>query len=94
MIWVDYGIPVEPLREEYARLLGACSDWDGVTATVQVVEAGEKAMQIRFLMSARNSTRLWNLRCYVRERMIFFIQQSFPECLPRFRAELVENSGE
>ncbi|MEQ9564690.1 MAG: mechanosensitive ion channel family protein [Pseudomonadales bacterium] len=88
MIWADYGIPVEPLREEYARLLEASTGWDGAMATVQVVEAGEKSVQIRFLMSARNSTTLWNLRCYVRERMIAFIQHHFPEYLPRFRTEL------
>ncbi|MEX0828009.1 MAG: mechanosensitive ion channel domain-containing protein [Haliea sp.] len=94
MVWVDYGIPFEPLREEFTRLLEASTDWDGVTGTVQVVEAGEKAIQIRFLMSARNSNTLWNLRCHVRERMIIFIQQYFPEYLPRFRAELVENDGQ
>lgn len=90
MIWVDYGIPVEPLREEFTRLLEASTDWDGDVANVQVVEAGEKAIQIRFLMSARNSTTLWNLRCYVREQMIVFIQQNFPEYLPRFRAHVME----
>ncbi|GGX73459.1 mechanosensitive ion channel family protein [Saccharospirillum salsuginis] len=88
-IWTDYGIPVDPLREEFARLLEASPDWDGVTGTVQVVDAGEKAMQIRFLMSAKNSTVLWNLRCHIRERMIDFIQQRYPESLPRFRAQWV-----
>lgn len=93
LIWVDYGMPVEPLRAEFARLLEASTDWDRITESVQVVEAGEKAMQIRFLMSARNSTTLWNLKCYVREQMIGFIQQSFPEYLPRYRAQLEETPG-
>ena len=90
LIWVDYGIPVEPLREEFARLLEATSYWDGGTGTVQVVDAGEKAIQIRFLMSAKNSNTLWELRCYMREGMIGFIQQHYPEHLPRFRAQMVE----
>lgn len=94
MIWVDYGIPVAPLSEEFARLLRATTDWDGVTESVQVVEAGEKAIQIRFLMSAKNSITLWNLRCYVREKMIAFIQQHYPEYLPRYRAQLFENHDE
>lgn len=94
MIWTDYGIPIEPLREEFARLLRASLDWDGVTESVQVVEAGEKAIQIRFLMSARNSNTLWNLRCYMREQMIAFIQQHYPEYLPRHRAQLFENQDE
>lgn len=94
MIWVDYGIPVDPLREEFARLLEASTDWDREISSVQVVEAGEKAIKIRFLMSARNSTKLWDLRCYVREQMIVFIQQKFPEYLPRFRAHIVDNQFE
>lgn len=92
MIWVDYGIPIEPLREEFARLLRASPAWDGVTESVQVVEGGEKAMQIRFLMSAGDSSTLWNLRCAMREGMIRFIQSHYPEHLPRHRAQMLETS--
>jgi small-conductance mechanosensitive channel len=94
LIWVDYGIPVDSLREEYVRLLKASPDWDGAIESVQVVEAGEKAIQIRFLMSAKNSSTLWNLRCAMREGMIRFIQQQFPEYLPRHRAQLVEEQDQ
>tara|TARA_R110000782_G_scaffold48624_4_gene106360 strand:+ start:575 stop:1624 length:1050 start_codon:yes stop_codon:yes gene_type:complete len=90
LIWVDYGIPIEPLREEFARLLKATPDWDGITGTVQIVDSGEKAIQIRFLMSAKNSNTLWDLRCYMRENMILHIQQQFPQYLPRFRAQIME----
>ena len=50
LIWADYGIPIEPLREEFYRLLESASEWDGSTGTVQVVEAGEKAIQILSLI--------------------------------------------
>lgn len=90
LIWVDYGIPVDALREEFGRLLEATPDWNGVTQSVQVVETGEKAMQIRFLTSAKNSSTLWNLRCYVREGMIRFIQQNYPGYLPQHRAQLTK----
>ena len=94
LIWVDYGTPVEPLREEFARLLDASPDWDGVTGTVQVVVASDKAMQIRFLMSAKTSTVLWNLRCHIRESLIAFMQRHHPESLPRFRAEWVRDNDQ
>jgi small-conductance mechanosensitive channel len=87
-IWLDYGIEVEPLRQEFMRLLMASPDWDGVTASVQVVDASDKAIQLRFLMSAKNSNTLWNLRCEIREQMIAFIRQHYPQHLPRVRAEL------
>jgi small-conductance mechanosensitive channel len=93
-IWADYGIPIEPLREEFARLLGEATEWDGVTATVQVVDAGDKAIQIRFLMSAGDSSKLWDLRCHIREGMIGFVQARYPEHLPRHRAEMLESSDQ
>lgn len=92
LIWVDYGIPIESLREEFGRLLRSSKGWDGATETVQVVEGGEKAMQVRFLMSAGDSSTLWDLRCDIREGMIGFIQSNFPEYLPRYRGELVETN--
>ncbi|MDI9244753.1 mechanosensitive ion channel domain-containing protein [Marinobacter sp. CHS3-4] len=91
LIWVDYSIPIDPLREEFARLLRASADWDGVTETVQVVDAGDKAMQIRFLMSAKDSSALWNLRCEMREGLIRYIQHHYPEHLPRIRAQMLES---
>lgn len=94
MIWVDYGMPVEPLRDEFRRLLEASTEWNRDIGTVQVVEAGEKGMQVRFLMSAKNSLKLWDLRCHVREQIIAFIQQHYPQYLPRHRAEMVEDSVE
>ncbi|GAA3952799.1 mechanosensitive ion channel family protein [Allohahella marinimesophila] len=93
-IWADYGIPIDPLRKEFTRLLEESTNWDRATASVQVVEAGEKAIQIRFLMSARNSNSLWDLRCAMREGMISFIQENYPEYLPRFRAEVEDNTAQ
>ena len=50
-------------------------------------------MQVRFLMSAKDSSTLWDLRCYMREGLVAFVQQNFPECLPRFRAELQDDNS-
>lgn len=89
-LWLDYAMPVAPLREEFARLLEASPLWNRVTQTVQVVEAGERAQQVRFLMSASDSSRLWDLRCAVREDLVRFVQTHYPQYLPRMRAQLME----
>lgn len=94
LIWADYGIPIEPLREEFVRCLKELPGWDGKTATVQVVDAGDKAIQIRFLVSAGDSSKLWDLRCSIREAMISFIQSRYPEHLPRHRAQVLEANDE
>lgn len=94
-IWVDYTMPVEPLRKEFLRLLGSAKQWDGQLATVQVTDASDQAMQIRFLMSAPDSSQSWDLRCAIREGLVTFIQQHYPSQLPRLRARLVDTaSGE
>lgn len=89
-IWVDYTMPVEPLRQEFNRLLNESNRWDGKTATVQVTDSDDQAMQVRFLMSASDSSTNWDLRCAVREGMVTFIQENYPEQLPRLRARLVK----
>ena len=89
-ITVDYSMPIEPLRTEFERLLEQAPDWDGKTRIVQVTEAGEANIEVRFLLSARDSSSLWNLRCAIREGLITFIQAQFPAHLPRVRARLVE----
>ena len=89
-IWVDYTMPIEPLRQEFNRLLANSDLWDGVLATVQVTDASDQAMQVRFLMSAPNSIRSWDLRCAIREGLVTFIQENYPAQLPRLRARLVD----
>ncbi|HEY9119184.1 MAG TPA: mechanosensitive ion channel domain-containing protein [Marinobacter sp.] len=89
-IHVDYSMPIEPLRTEFHRLLQQAPQWNGNTATVQVTDAGDTNIEVRLLMSAKDSSGLWDLRCAVREGMITFIQNRFPEHLPRVRARLVE----
>ncbi|WP_417543856.1 mechanosensitive ion channel family protein [Marinobacter sp.] len=91
-LWLDYAIPVEPLREEFARLLRQAPQWDGKTETVQVTDSNDRALQIRFLMGAPDSSQAWDLRCVVREGLVDFVQSQYPEYLPRVRARLVEDS--
>ncbi|WP_297791321.1 mechanosensitive ion channel family protein [uncultured Marinobacter sp.] len=90
-VWVDYTMPVEPLRQEFNRLLGESNLWDGKLATVQVTDTSDQAMQVRFLMSASSSSNNWDLRCAVREGLVKFIQEHYPAQLPRLRARVVDS---
>lgn len=91
-VWVDYRLPVEAVRTEAERICANAPEWDGRLCLTQVVDLGDKAMQLRILVSASDAGRLWDLRCRVREQLIHFIQRDFPDYLPRFRAE-VDGSG-
>lgn len=49
-------------------------------------------MQLRILVSSADSSSNWDLRCYIRENLIAFIQKNYPHCLPQMRAVLIEGS--
>src|SRR5690606_7918637 len=82
-LWVDFRLPLEPLREELERLCRSDPDWDGRLAILQVVEAGPQSMQLRALVSAASSGQAWDLRCRVREGLVAFIARTRPDCLAR-----------
>jgi small-conductance mechanosensitive channel len=87
-IYVDYGVPHEALRGELTRLLEASRYWDGKVNVLQVTDAKEHTLEIRALASAADASLAWDLRCEIREKLVAFIQQKYPESLPRFRASL------
>jgi len=87
-IYCDYTVPVEELRSEFRRLLETSALWDHKVCVLQVTDASEHAMQVRALCSAADSSSAWDLRCFVREHLIRFLQEKYPEGLPKTRAEL------
>lgn len=87
-LWVDYRMPLAPLREALEQACENSPHWDRRFARLQVVEAGDKAMQLRCLVTAASASAAWDLRCHVREQLIDFIQREYPGYLPRHRAEL------
>ncbi|AOJ09779.1 mechanosensitive ion channel family protein [Burkholderia mayonis] len=86
-LYVDYRLPLDPLRAELARIVAAAPEWDGRVQVLQVTDATERAMQLRALVSARDSSLAWDLRCRVREGLVAFINAHYPHCLPRERTE-------
>jgi small-conductance mechanosensitive channel len=86
-LWVDYGVPLEPLRQELQRLCDKAPEWDRRVCLLQVTDTNEKAMQLRVLVSTADSGRGWDLRCRVREGLLKFLQEHYPQCLPRLRGE-------
>jgi small-conductance mechanosensitive channel len=87
-IHVDYTMPIAPIREELDRILEDNDLWNGNVKVVQVTESKERTMEVRILVSAKNAPTAWDLRCDVREKIITFIQDNYPDKLPRVRAEI------
>jgi small-conductance mechanosensitive channel len=88
LVYADYSVPVEEVRQELHRLLKASELWDGNAWALQVTNLTDRCMELRALVSAADAGRLWDLRCLVRERLVGFLRAHYPQSLPRLRAEI------
>jgi small-conductance mechanosensitive channel len=84
-VYVDYSIPVEDLREELRRIVESSPLWDRKVCSLQVTNLSERAMELRCLVSSKNSSEGFDLRCIVREQMTAYIQQNYPDAFPTAR---------
>ena len=78
MLYVSYELPVEPLRQELTRLVKDNPNWDGRVQNIQVTESKEWYKVLRVLVSSSNSSKNWDLRVEVREKLIDFINRNYP----------------
>lgn len=84
---LDWLVPVEAARVELQRIVRRSDLWDGRTVSMQVTEATGGYVKVRATVSAATSGDLWDLRCYVREELISWVQQRAVYALPRTRLE-------
>jgi len=94
ILYVDYTCPVGVLREELDRILEGHPKWDGRAKVLQVVDCTERSLEVRVLVTAKDSPTAFELRCDVRERLIAFLQRTHPDALPREREIQIENPEE
>ncbi|HET8819628.1 MAG TPA: mechanosensitive ion channel domain-containing protein [Xanthomonadaceae bacterium] len=90
-LWLDYRTPMGAVRDQLKKLCEADPRWDGRVCVAQVTDADRHAIQVRLLVSARNSGDLFDLRCAVRECMLAFLEREHPAALPRLRADLARD---
>jgi small-conductance mechanosensitive channel len=93
-LYTDYSVPVAAIREHFAKVLEGSPLWDRKVCSTQVTNLSERTMEIRCLMSARNASEQFDLRCLVREEMVRFIQENYPDAFPRTRFSSLPSSGE
>jgi len=85
-LYLDYNAPVDAIRTEFERLLDGHPLWDKRVKVVHVTNITERTMEIRLLISARSTGKAFDLRCFLREKMMLFLQEQHPYCLPKTRA--------
>jgi small-conductance mechanosensitive channel len=88
-LYVDYSVPAEKLRKKLMEIVRASPLWDGRVVALQVSDTRDRTVELRALVSAGSAPATWDLRCEVREKLIAYLQQDYPEALPRTRHEAV-----
>lgn len=87
--YVDYQLPIEPIRKQFLEYLQAndLGLWNEKISLLQVTDIKDRTVELRMLVSADNPEKLFDLCCDIREKMLYFIQQHYPEGLPRLRID-------
>ena len=87
---LDWRVSPSRMRDELDAILDGATLWDGRVKVLQVTDAVGGQVHVRVLVTAKDAPTLFDLRCYVRERFVEWLQRETPEALPVQRVE-VEN---
>lgn len=86
---VDYSVPVAAVRAKVLEIAQASMLWDGEVINLQVTDFRDAAVELRVLASAQSGSAAWDLRCELREKILYFLQEEYPTSFPRRRQEVV-----
>ncbi|WP_242067824.1 mechanosensitive ion channel family protein [Cyclobacterium marinum] len=93
-LYVDPTVNVGELKVQLKEILDATPLWDKKVQVLQVTDWTEKTIELRCLMSAKDSPTAFDLRCLVREKLLEFLQKNHPETLPKTRVLLEKETTE
>lgn len=84
-LYVDFGFPVDKIREAIPGMIAHNPDWDHRIVNVQVTAMSERSKEIRILLSSPDASKNWDLRAAVREQLATFLAENYPGEFPRIR---------
>ncbi|MCG1037835.1 mechanosensitive ion channel family protein, partial [Polaribacter sp. DS7-9] len=67
---LDWRVPMDAVRAKFDEIIEASPAWDHRSSSVVVTDAQGGTVTVRFVMSAKDSSDQWTLRCDVREQMV------------------------
>lgn len=94
VIWyLDPAVDVSRLRCKLVEMVKANERWDGRFCNLQVTDTRPEAIEVRALMTAKDASTAFDLRCDIREGMLAFLRCEMPEAIVRYRADLVSGGN-
>jgi small-conductance mechanosensitive channel len=87
---LDWRVSPAHMRVELEKILARTSNWDGRASVLQVTDATGGLVRVRILVTAVDAPTLFDLRCFVREEMVEWLQGQDPAAIPRTRVQMVD----
>jgi len=87
---LDWRVSPVAMRAELERILARTEIWDGRASVLQVTDAVGGFVRVRILVTAVDAPTLFDLRCFVREQMVEWLQTQDPAAIPRTRVQMVD----
>lgn len=84
-IYCDYTVPFEEIRKKVYEILEGASEWNKKVWRMHVTNCTEKTVELRIMMTSKDASSTFDLRCHVREKLIEFLQKEHPYALPCIR---------
>ncbi|KTR07395.1 mechanosensitive ion channel family protein [Curtobacterium luteum] len=88
---LDWRVRPGDMRAELERILERTELWDRRVQVLQVTDAVQGFVHVRVLVTAHDAPSLFDLRCYVREELVAWIQRTHPDAQPVQRVLMVED---
>ncbi|WP_062204420.1 mechanosensitive ion channel family protein [Demequina salsinemoris] len=89
---LDWRVSPQRMREHLEKVLTQTPLYDGRASVLQVTEATGGYVRVRILVTAKDAPTLYDLRCFVREAMVLWIQSVMPETAPAQRVLVSEQT--
>lgn len=89
---LDWRVSPQRMREHLEQVLAETPLYDGRASVLQVTEATQGYVRVRILVTAHDAPTLYDLRCFVREAMVLWIQSVMPDAAPAQRVLVSETS--
>ncbi|MEE1770633.1 mechanosensitive ion channel [Streptomyces sp. JV185] len=80
---LDHSAPVAAMRERLRDVLGECAAWDGRDWSLAVTDTTPSTILVRAVVTAKDPSDIWTVRCAVREQLIGWLRDHHPYALPR-----------
>jgi small-conductance mechanosensitive channel len=84
-IQVSHLVPFAELEAHFFRMVEASPLWDREVRGIQMIDVAERTVTLRAVMTAKDSSQCWDLRCYIRRSLVEFLRSEYPEALPVVR---------